>query len=715
MSQNHPKNLRQRAAEILRGKPVDMDTMSPQEIERVFYELQLHEIELQLQNEELRTAQHQLEESRQKYADLYDFAPVGYLTLTREGMVTEANLTITKMLDMGREQLFRSPFVTHVRPAQKTVFLDHQQRLLSTQTPQRDEVQLVKGDGTSFFAQLDSIVVPPIANEPGQYRMVITDITQRKRIERAEYEQRIFAEALHVISKALNSTLDLDEVLALILANVNHVIQHHAAEVMLFEKGIARIVGSTGYTEHELLHEIGELSIDETPNLAQMMRTGKTVLVSDIYSQPAWNTYLKEKDMHSYVGAPIHLADQVIGCLNVFNRLPGFYTEKHAERLQAFANQTATAINNAQLHKHMQEVAVLQERQRLARDLHDAVSQTLFSATIIAEALPRLSYQSPEALTKNLGKLLALTRGAMAEMRTLLLELRPGQLERYTVSELLQQLAEALHGRKQIAVDLHLANDLRERYPHLNIFDIHEDIRTYGRGHEEYYTQASANRVRFLRFHGDERPDVLPAPNGDSSPLLVRVKDYLTWGEELDVPADLVVLATGILPNTVDDIINLLKISAGTDRFLLEVHPKLQPVETAVPGVVLAGTAQGPMNIQEASAAASAAAAKVAVLLGQGSVTLQPFVARVNHDLCDGSGECVAVCAYEDAITLQMISTNGHTAQKAVVTPANCVGCGVCVSACPNHAIDVQGWTMAQYEAMLDALAAPLPVLESAT
>ncbi len=261
---------------------------------------------------------------------------------------------------------------------------------------------------------------------------------------------------------------------------------------------------------------------------------------------------------------------------------------------------------------------------------------------------------------------------------------------------------------------LHLANELRDRYPRLNIFDIHEDIRTYGRGHEDYYSEASANGVRFLRFHGDERPQVLAAPQGDDTPLLVRVKDYLTWGEELDVPADLVVLATGIMPSLVADIIALLKISAGKDRFLLEVHPKLQPVETAVPGVVLAGTAQGPMNIQETCAAASAAAAKVAVLLGQGSVKLEPFVARVNHDLCDGTGQCTEVCAYEDAITLQTISANGHAVQKAVVTPANCVGCGACVSACPNRAIDVQGWTLAQYEAMLDALTAPLPVLESA-
>jgi heterodisulfide reductase subunit A len=231
-------------------------------------------------------------------------------------------------------------------------------------------------------------------------------------------------------------------------------------------------------------------------------------------------------------------------------------------------------------------------------------------------------------------------------------------------------------------------------------------MRTYGRGHEEYYTRASGNQVRFLRFHGDEMPEVVAAPESDTHPVLVKVNDYLTWGQELEVPADLVVLATGIMPNPVDDLINLLKISPGTDRFLLEVHPKLRPVETAVPGVVLAGTAQGPMNIQESGAAASAAASKVAVLLGQGFVELEPFVAQVAPELCEGSGQCVEVCCYEDAISLQTFSVNGHQVQRAVVTPANCTGCGVCVSACPNRAIDVQGWTLGQYEAMVDAIAA---------
>jgi heterodisulfide reductase subunit A len=149
----------------------------------------------------------------------------------------------------------------------------------------------------------------------------------------------------------------------------------------------------------------------------------------------------------------------------------------------------------------------------------------------------------------------------------------------------------------------------------------------------------------------------------------------------------------------------MLKISRGNDRFLMEVHPKLRPVETAVNGVVLAGTAQGPMNIQESLSAASAAAAKVVSLLGQGKVELQPFVAAVDLEKCNGAGACVEACVYEGAIALETFEENGKQVTRAVVTPANCSGCGACVSVCPNRAIDVQGWTLAQYEAMVDAIA----------
>ncbi|HSQ17746.1 MAG TPA: 4Fe-4S dicluster domain-containing protein, partial [Anaerolineales bacterium] len=103
--------------------------------------------------------------------------------------------------------------------------------------------------------------------------------------------------------------------------------------------------------------------------------------------------------------------------------------------------------------------------------------------------------------------------------------------------------------------------------------------------------------------------------------------------------------------------------------------------------------------------AASAAAAKVASLLGRGKVELPPFVARVDESKCNGTGACVEACQEEGAIALQTFQENGREVKRAVVTPANCTGCGACVGVCPNRAIDVQAWTLAQYEAMVDAIA----------
>lgn len=257
---------------------------------------------------------------------------------------------------------------------------------------------------------------------------------------------------------------------------------------------------------------------------------------------------------------------------------------------------------------------------------------------------------------------------------------------------------------------LHTSVDLRQRYPKVNLYELYQDIRSYGRGHEEIYRHAQKSMVRFLRYHGDELPEVIAAPAGDTHPALVRVKDYLTYGEEIEIPVDLVVLAVGMMPRQIDTLVNMLKISRGTDRFLLEVHPKLRPVEMAVRGIVLAGTAQGPMNINESLSAASAASSKVAAMLGMGKVELPPFVAKVDATKCQGAGECVKVCPQEGAINLLKVNIDGHEAIKAEVSPANCTGCGACVGVCPNRAIDVQAWTLAQYEAMVDAIAMDLPV-----
>lgn len=259
---------------------------------------------------------------------------------------------------------------------------------------------------------------------------------------------------------------------------------------------------------------------------------------------------------------------------------------------------------------------------------------------------------------------------------------------------------------------LNAANHIREKFSSIQIYDVYQDIRTYGRGHEEYYRRAGENRVTFLRYLPEELPEVQRAAPGNERALLVKVKDHLTWGEEIELPVDLVVLAVGMMPSPVQDLIDMFKIAQGHDRFLLEVHPKLRPVETAVTGIVLAGTAQGPMAIQESSAAAQAAASKVDVLLRKGHVEMEPYVAHVDLERCTGSGECVTYCPQEDAVHLKTFTENGETYQRAVVTPANCNGCGVCVAVCPNRAIDVQGWRLAEFEAMVDAITAELPVVE---
>ncbi len=251
---------------------------------------------------------------------------------------------------------------------------------------------------------------------------------------------------------------------------------------------------------------------------------------------------------------------------------------------------------------------------------------------------------------------------------------------------------------------LYAANLVRENYPKTRVFDFYRDIRTYGRGQEELYTQAARNQVVFFRFEAGEEPRVVNNPHVTGQPLLVQVKDVLTFGEELEVPVDLVVLAVGQEPNNIAGLVEKLKIPVGADRFLQEVHPKLRPVEVSVAGIFLAGTCQAPFDVGETCAAAAAAAVKSAAILTRGYVELDPFVAEVDLSRCTGTGACVEACLAEGALTLVEQVVDGQKVRQAQVNPALCLGCGACVAVCPENAINVQGWTLKQYEAMVDMI-----------
>ena len=237
---------------------------------------------------------------------------------------------------------------------------------------------------------------------------------------------------------------------------------------------------------------------------------------------------------------------------------------------------------------------------------------------------------------------------------------------------------------------LQAAVDIRRKHPRTVIYDIHRDIRTYSRGHEEIYLAASENEVRFLRFEEENPPSVERAESSDYA-LSVRVKDTLIGGEEMEMPVDLVVLATGMQPGKIDPLIDVMKLHCGADGFLLEVHPKLRPVEVFTAGIFLAGTCQAPMDITEATAAASASAAKVSAILSRGAVELEPFVAQVDPGKCQVCLTCVRTCPF----SVPKIQ-NG----ASYIHPAACYSCGCCVGECPGKAITMAHYTDTQILAL---------------
>ena len=156
---------------------------------------------------------------------------------------------------------------------------------------------------------------------------------------------------------------------------------------------------------------------------------------------------------------------------------------------------------------------------------------------------------------------------------------------------------------------LEAAIEFKKKFPNAALYELYRDIRTYGRGHEEYYLEAGRKRVTFVRF-APEAPPVVGLSDDHESALKISVPDTLLGGEELEIPVDLVVLAVGMEAANVSSLVEMFKLPVGADRFLLEVHPKLRPVEVAVTGVLLAGTAQAPMDITESTSAASAPRSK---------------------------------------------------------------------------------------------------------
>jgi two-component system, cell cycle sensor histidine kinase and response regulator CckA len=178
--------LRTRAEETLSREPSDMEdisALSPADIQRLVHELRVHQIELEMQNEDLRQAQVKLEELKDRYLDLYDFAPVGYVTLNDKGLILEANLTAVRLLGIERQRLTKMFFSRFVSQQFGDAYYLYLQQVFETQSKQTCEIELARKDGTRFYAQLESVAVQDETGQFKQCRTMVSDITERKHVE----------------------------------------------------------------------------------------------------------------------------------------------------------------------------------------------------------------------------------------------------------------------------------------------------------------------------------------------------------------------------------------------------------------------------------------------------------------------------------------------------------------------------------------------------
>lgn len=237
--------------------------------------------------------------------------------------------------------------------------------------------------------------------------------------------------------------------------------------------------------------------------------------------------------------------------------------------------------------------------------------------------------------------------------------------------------------------------DVREKFPNVDNFHFTRGVRTYGK-QELIYKESNDKGDVYIQFP-DKKPPVVTEENGK---VLVKAIDMLSDKSESEVAADLLVLVTGMVPDSDTALGNLLKLPKGRDKFFNEIHPKLRPVETVIDGITIAGTCQGPKNVAESVNSALSAAAKSHSFVSLGELELEPIVAYVDKDTCNWCTACTDVCPFS---AVSMIEHNGKSV--AEINKSTCKGCGMCLPVCPSDSIELISFTNKEMESMIDVLA----------
>ncbi len=289
----------------------------------------------------------------------------GIIMADPDGMITFVNLAGASILGYRPEEMIHQHRDLVTPPDQRPVVLEADQRRIQGQSDHY-ELVLQRKDGARRTVLMSGTPRYEGDHYAGSLA-VFSDITERKQIEQAEREHRALAEALRDTAAILTSSLDFDTVMNRILEHVGRVVPHEAANIMLIDEGTARVVAQHGYEVEGRSSLHGYEFALGSSHLHEMIRTGQPVFIADVSLSPGWIKHPGTLWIASYAAAPIRIKDEVIGFLNLDSSTPGFYTQEHARRLQSFADQAATAIQNAQLYEEIRQRAAEMEQRVAAR------------------------------------------------------------------------------------------------------------------------------------------------------------------------------------------------------------------------------------------------------------------------------------------------------------------------------------------------------------
>lgn len=362
--------LRKRAEEILQERSIDLSDLSIEETQHLIHELHIHQIELEIQNERLLKAnkelfniQEQLEKVQKKYADLYDFAPVGYCAFDKEGQILEINLTAAEQLGVEKAILINTKFDAYIVQEDQDKFSSHLKKIFETRTRQTGEMRLKRKDNSHFYAQLDSSIVQNCEETPILCRTSICDITELNQAKGALLRREGELALFNRVSQAFDSALALDKILVTLLEEVRRLLEVTAGSIWLIEPETGELVCRQAIGPHKDT-VLGWRLEPGQGIVGWVVNTGESLIVSDTWNDDRHFKGVDRQTGHplrSILSVPMRSKQKVIGVLQVLDTEVARFTPTDQALQELLASMASIAIENARLYERSRQDAHTKE------------------------------------------------------------------------------------------------------------------------------------------------------------------------------------------------------------------------------------------------------------------------------------------------------------------------------------------------------------------